>query len=127
MTFEVALCTYVSDLGYATTRPDVDLQDLVNTHGAVIRLRRAGGTQQRWQTIARIAVEVYANTYDGAWSVAESLTGMGGRLLASPYRTEPGPTGWRVDRARSESANTEQPHPNLRVVASVIRLTTRSS
>ncbi len=117
-TFELGLCTHVGDLGYAIVRPDVDLQTLVDTHGAVVRIRRAGGVEQRWQVIARIAVEVYASTYTRAWSTAEAVSD---RLIASPYRAG----GWLVDRAASESANAEQPHPNLRLVASVYRLTTR--
>lgn len=117
-TFELGLCTYVADLGWAIVRPDVDLQSLVDTHGAVIRIRRAGGTEQRWQLVARIAVEVYAATYTRSWSTAEAVAD---RLLASPYRAG----GWLIDRAVSESANAEQPHPNLRLVASALRLTTR--
>lgn len=117
-TFELGLCTHVADLGYALVRPDVDLQALVDEHGAVIRIRRAGGVERRWQLVARIAVEVYAKTYTRAWSTAEAV---GDRLIASPYRAG----GWLVDRAVSESAHAEQPHPNLRLVASVYRLTTR--
>ncbi len=117
-TFELGLCEHVADLGWAIVRPDVDLQSLVDTHGAVIRIRRAGGVEQRWQLVARIAVEVYAATYTRAWSTAEAVAD---RMLASPYRAG----GWLVDRAVSESANAEQPHPNLRLVASVLRLTTR--
>lgn len=117
-TFELGLTTHVDDLGHAIVRPDVDLQKLVETHGAVIRLRRSGGVEQRWQVIARIAVEIYAATYTRAWQTAEAVSD---RLLASPYRAG----GWLVDRAVSESANAEQPHPNLRVVAFVVRLTTR--
>lgn len=118
-TLEVGLCEYLADLGYPIVRPDVDLQKLVEQHGAVIRVRRDGGVEQRWQLIARIGVEVYADTYTRVWETAQAVTD---RLLArTPYRAG----GYRIDRAVSESANAEQPHPNLRVVASVVRLTTR--
>lgn len=117
-TLELGLCAYVADLGYALVRPDIDLQKLVDEHGAVIRLRRTGGVEQRWQVIARIGVEVYAATYTRAWQTAEAVAD---RLIASPYRAG----GWLIDRATSESANAEQPHPNLRLVASVVRVTTR--
>lgn len=122
-TLELGLVDYVSDLGYSVQRPDVDLQQLVSTHGAVIRIRRSGGQQQRWQTVARVVVEVYAKTYTTAWDVAEAVAGEGGRLTSSPYRAG----GWLIDRAVSESANTEQPYPNLRVIAAVLRLTTRDN
>lgn len=117
-TLELGLCEYVADLGWAITRPDVDLQQLVTTHGAVIRLRRSGGVQQTWQLVARITVEVYAATYTKAWETAEAVSV---RLLDSPYRAG----GWRIDRGVSETANTELAHPNLRLVSSVVRVTTR--
>jgi hypothetical protein len=117
-TLELGLCTYLADLAYAIVRPDVDLQKLVDTHGAVVRVRRAGGVEQRWQLVARIGVEIYAATYSRAWETAEAVSD---RLLASPYRAG----GYLIDRAASESANAEQAHPNLRVVAHVMRLTTR--
>lgn len=122
-TLELGLVDYVSDLGYAIVRPDVDLQKLVKDNGgAVIRVRRSGGEQQPWQLVARIVVEVYAASYTKVWEVAEAVAGQDGRLQASPYRAG----GWVVDRAESESANTELAHPNLRVVSAVLRVTTRS-
>jgi len=126
-TLELGLCERVEDLGWAITRPDVDLQKLVKDHDAVIRLRRSGGVQQTWQLIARITVEVYAATYTKAWETAEAVAGNPstpdlGRLLRHPYWAG----GWLIDRAVSETANTELAHPNLRLVSSVLRLTTRS-
>ena len=117
-TLELGLRAYLADTTYAIVRPDVDLQQLVETHGSVVRVRQSGGVEQRWQTVARIVVETYASTYTRAWNDADEISA---RLLASPYRAG----GWLIDRAASESANAEQAHPNLRVVAGVLRVTTR--
>lgn len=117
-TLELGLCTYLAPLVYPLIRTDVDLQQVVDEHGSVVRVRRVGGGVQRWQAIIRIAVELYAKTYTRAWQDAEAVSKA---LLAHPYRAG----GYLIDRAVSESANAEQPHPNLRVVASALRVTTR--
>ena len=117
-TLELGLCEYVEDLGWAITRPDVDLQKMVKDHDAVIRMRRSGGVQQPWQLVARITYEVYAATYTKAWETAEAVSA---RLVDVHYTAG----GWRIDRGVSESANTEMAHPNLRLVAGVVRVTTR--
>lgn len=117
-TLELGLRQYLSTLTYAIVRPEVNLQQLVDAHGSVVCVRQAGGTEQRWQTIARITIETYAKTYTRAWQDADAVSAL---LLDSPYRAG----GWLIDRCASESANAEQAHPNLRVVAAVLRVTTR--
>lgn len=105
-----------ADLGWTVTRTGTDLQQRIADHGAVIRFRRTGGVDQGWQVIARVAVEVYALSYDKAWDTAEELAT---RLLST--------NGPVIDRVVSESANAELPYPdtNIRLVAATYRMTAR--
>lgn len=102
-----------------TTRLGTDLQELVAEHGAVIRVRRAGGTEEAKDGRPRLAIEVYAASYDDAWGAAKAVKT---KMTSRPFFRA---GGYRIDKVRNESANTEQPHPNLRVVTSVWRITTR--
>lgn len=102
------------------TRPDTDLQSLVDTHGAVIRVRRAGGTEEAKDGRPRLVFEVHAKTYSTAWKAATDVVKK--RMTSTPFFRA---GGYRIDKVRNESANTERPHPNLRVIESVWRITTR--
>lgn len=123
-TLELALVAYLDGLpvagktAVATTRIGTDLQTLVDTHGAVLRVRRSGGTEDEREARPRVDIEVYAATYLNAWTAAE---GARSRLQRRYFWAG----GYLIDRCVNESASTEQPHPNLRVLAQVWRVVTR--
>ncbi len=122
-TLEEGLLAYLSDLGWATTRAGLDLQTLVQQHGAVIVVKRSGGSRSRLQLIARLTVEVYvADTEDAhrrLWDVSEEVSR---RLVGSRARAG----RFLLDRGVCESAPSSQPHPNLRMTAGSYRVTTRT-
>ena len=125
-TLELGLVAYLDGLpvggknALATTRIGTDLQTLVDAHGAVLRVRRTTGTEGPLEVRPRLAVEVYATTYLNAWDAAE---GVRQRLQRRYFRAG----GYLIDACINESASTEQPHPNLRVLAQVWRLVTRDA
>lgn len=124
-TLELGLTTYLTGLdvagrqSLAVVRLGTDLQDLVTTHGAVIRVRVTGGAVGFTQDRYRLAVEVYAATYTDVWNAAAQVE----RRLLRPHFNA---GGYIVDYAENESASNEQPHTNLRLVAQVWRLVTRT-
>lgn len=121
VTLEEALCDHLTPFGWTVTRTGTDLQDRIRDHGAVIRVRRMGGETQRWQMRVRVGVEVFAATYDNAWSTASKVDAA---LLDSPYR--PG-SGWLIDRCVSDSAPAEQFYdPSVRLITALYRVTTRT-
>lgn len=133
-TLEVAAATVLDGLAfppgadepkhtYGVVRVGVDLNDLVAQHGAVVHVRRAGGIQRTWQVTARVAVTVYASTYEDAWAAQDAVDAH----IGAGWRpnTTPGDGRIRIDSWRNESAATEQPYPGLSVLSSIWRITTR--
>lgn len=124
-TLELGLVDYLDAIpvgtktAVATTRVGTDLQTLVDTRGAVVRVRRTAGVDTDLEAAPRVAVEIYANTYTDAWAVADTVHDR----LAGPRYFWAG--GHLVDKCANESGPTEQPHPNLRVIVSVWRIVTR--
>lgn len=123
-TLELGLADYLDGIdvngksALAVIRLDTDLQELVDTHGAVIRARITSGFIHPLEAVPRIGVEVYANTYADVWNAAAQVED---RLFRKFFRAG----GYLIDLAVNESANAEQAHPNLRLVTSVWRLTAR--
>lgn len=125
-TLELGLATYLDGIdvngktGLAVIRLGTDLQQLVDAHGAVIRARITSGFTHPLETVPRVGVEVYANTYTDVWTAA-------GQVEALLFRRYFRAGGYLIDLALNESASAEQPHPNLRLVTSVWRLVARRS
>lgn len=101
---------------HTATRLPANIKDRL----PLIRARRIGGTDERWQLTPRIVLEVYAMTRSEAWQVAEDAH----LLLTAP--------GWVqgdiiVDQVIVESANSELPYPDqeVRQVVSTLRITAR--
>ena len=124
-TLELGLVAYLDGLdvngkqALALTRLGTDLQTLVNTHGAVLRVRITSGRNNRVEARPRVGIEVYANTYTDVWDAASEVEA----LMLRPFFWA---GGYLIDFALNESANAEQAHPNLRLVASVWRVVTRT-
>lgn len=110
---------------FAVVRVNADeLATLISEHGAVLSVRQAGGTVRSWQTVGRLALDLYANGYTNVWaaqSAVESHLGRGWKP-----NTRPGEDGIRIDSWRNESAANEQPYTGgITVVTSIWRVTTR--
>lgn len=112
-----------STVGKATfgvTRVGLDLADLVNEHGTVVACRRVGGNRSGWQLVARLAIEVYTNTYTSVWAVQNAVEAH----LADRWRKSP--AGYvRLDRWHCESAAAVTQYPGHDVLTSVWRVSTR--
>lgn len=130
-TIELAAADYLTvplpdgRLVFGVARVGLDVADLVAEHGAVVAVRQVGGLEVTWQTIARVAVELYASSYGDLTAAQQAVSAR----AMSRRRPEPGPPGSvRLDTWRNESAHTEQPYPGgqLRVSTSTWRVSTRS-
>ncbi|NUO57313.1 MAG: hypothetical protein HOV78_11655 [Hamadaea sp.] len=108
---------------FGVAKVGTDLKDLVDEHGAVVEVRRAGGIKRTWQTVARVNLFVYAPDYTDVWAAQDAIEAR----IGGPWRpnTTPGEGGIRIDSWRNESAATEQPYPGLSVLSSIWRVTTR--
>lgn len=97
-----------------------NLKELITEHGAVVECRQAGGTRTAWQEIARIQIGVYAATEADVWTAQRAVEAR----LAD--RWQPAPEGaLRLDQWRNESAAAPQMFPDLRLIASSWRVSTR--
>lgn len=97
-----------------------NLKDLVEQHGAVVECRQAGGTRTAWQEIARIQIGVYAATEADAWTAQRAVEA---RLADRWQRAPEG--ALRLDQWRNESAAAPQMFPDLRLIVSTWRVSTR--
>lgn len=123
-TLELGLAAYLDGIdvngkqALALVRIGTDLQAQVDTHGAVIRARVTSGFTHPLESVPRIGVEVYANTYADVWDAAAEVER---RLLRRYFWAG----GYLIDVAVNESVMAEQAHANLRYVTSVWRLALR--
>lgn len=106
---------------FAATVIGVDLAELITEHGAVVAVRQSGGPgRSSWQTVARLAVEVYAGTYADAWAAQAAVEAH----LSDRYRpTREG--AMRIDSWRNESAPTRTMSPPHFLLVSTWRVTSR--
>lgn len=106
---------------FGATVIGLNLADLVTEHGAVVGVRQAGGPgRQTWQTVARLAVEVYADTYADAWAAQTAIEAH----LRDQWRPTP-PGALRIDSWRNESAATRTMSPPHFLLVSTWRITSR--
>lgn len=108
-------------LGTVVGETDTDLQTLLAGGGRVIRVRRIGGTDDRFTDSARIDVRVYAVDLSLADSTAELARQ---RLISGPVATLHGV----LDRAETEVAPQEIPSPDpegYRIVSATYRTSVR--
>ena len=119
MNIESDVAASFDDLGYGVTRVGTNLQDLILTHTAVIRVAQVGGLLNDSEGKYRCVIEVYAATYTAMWAAASAVTT---RLIAGAHRAGP----ILIDAETCESSFAERPYAEgTRVVTSTWVLTVR--
>lgn len=98
---ERVVADLVSDLGGVGRETGTDLQ----TNLPFIRVRRIGGSDDRFTDVARVDVRVYEAAASDAKALAETIRQ---RLLAGPANTARGV----IDRVFTEVAPIEVPSPD---------------
>ena len=111
----------MNGLGTVVGETGADLQDLLQDRQRVIRVRRIGGSDDRFTDVARVDVRVYAVDLSDAEETAEDARQ---RLVSGPSATAHGV----LDRAFTEVGPQEVPGPdpeNYRVVSATYRVSVR--
>lgn len=111
----------LDDLGEVVGETGTNLLELLQDDGKVIRVRRIGGSDDRFTDTARVDLRVYAVDLSSAEQTAEACRQ---RLISGPHATAHGV----LDRAVTEVGPQEIPGPdpeNYRVVNTTFRASVR--